>query len=83
VSKSILGSPPRKSQIRYEPLPQDDPKQRRPDITKARQLHNVSRHFLLGRSVGSANEPKGKSGLAPTFTSYTTGMTFTVNPLTQ
>jgi dTDP-glucose 4,6-dehydratase len=26
------------SQIRYEPLPQDDPKQRRPDITKARQL---------------------------------------------
>jgi len=27
-----------KSQIRYEPLPQDDPKQRRPDITKAQQL---------------------------------------------
>ncbi len=27
-----------KSQIRYVPLPQDDPKQRRPDITKARQL---------------------------------------------
>jgi dTDP-glucose 4,6-dehydratase len=27
-----------KSQTRYEPLPQDDPKQRRPDITKARQL---------------------------------------------
>ena len=27
-----------KSKIRYEPLPQDDPKQRRPDITKARQL---------------------------------------------
>ncbi len=27
-----------KSNIRYEPLPQDDPKQRRPDITKARQL---------------------------------------------
>jgi dTDP-glucose 4,6-dehydratase len=27
-----------KSQIRYEPMPQDDPKQRRPDITKARQL---------------------------------------------
>ncbi len=27
-----------KSQIRYEALPQDDPKQRRPDITKARQL---------------------------------------------
>src|ERR1022692_1285099 len=27
-----------KSRIAYEPLPQDDPKQRRPDITKARQL---------------------------------------------
>ena len=31
----ITGS---KSQIRYEPLPPDDPKQRRPDISKARQL---------------------------------------------
>jgi dTDP-glucose 4,6-dehydratase len=27
-----------KSKIVYEPLPQDDPKQRQPDITKARQL---------------------------------------------
>ena len=27
-----------KSRIAHEPLPQDDPKQRRPDITKARQL---------------------------------------------
>lgn len=27
-----------KSKIEYEPLPQDDPKQRQPDITKARQL---------------------------------------------
>jgi nucleoside-diphosphate-sugar epimerase len=26
------------SKIRHETLPQDDPKQRRPDITKARQL---------------------------------------------
>jgi dTDP-glucose 4,6-dehydratase len=26
-----------KSEIRYQPLPQDDPKQRRPDISKARQ----------------------------------------------
>jgi dTDP-glucose 4,6-dehydratase len=31
----ITGS---KSRLRYQPLPQDDPKQRRPDITKARQL---------------------------------------------
>jgi dTDP-glucose 4,6-dehydratase len=27
-----------KSPITYQPLPQDDPKQRRPDITRARQL---------------------------------------------
>lgn len=31
----VVGS---KSKIRHEPLPQDDPRQRRPDITKARQL---------------------------------------------
>ena len=29
----VVGS---KSKIRYEALPQDDPKQRRPDISKAR-----------------------------------------------
>ncbi|HEY1802354.1 MAG TPA: UDP-glucuronic acid decarboxylase family protein [Terriglobales bacterium] len=29
-----------KSKIRYEPLPTDDPKQRQPDITKARKLLN-------------------------------------------
>jgi len=27
-----------RSQIRYQPLPPDDPQQRQPDITKARQL---------------------------------------------
>jgi dTDP-glucose 4,6-dehydratase len=32
---AVTGS---KSRIRHEPLPQDDPKQRRPDITKARRL---------------------------------------------
>ncbi len=35
VVLQVTGS---KSKIRYEPLPQDDPKQRRPDISKARQL---------------------------------------------
>jgi len=34
----VLGVTGAKSNIRYEPLPQDDPKQRRPDITKARRL---------------------------------------------
>jgi dTDP-glucose 4,6-dehydratase len=37
-AKIILKVVESKSQIRYEPLPQDDPKQRRPDITKARRL---------------------------------------------
>ena len=32
---AVTGS---KSQVRYEPLPQDDPKQRRPDISKAKRL---------------------------------------------
>ena len=31
----VVGS---KSSVRYDPLPQDDPRQRQPDITKARQL---------------------------------------------
>jgi dTDP-glucose 4,6-dehydratase len=37
-AKHVLKVTGSKSQIRYEPLPQDDPKQRRPDISKARQL---------------------------------------------
>ena len=37
-AKLVLKVTGSKSKIRYEPLPQDDPKQRRPDITKARQL---------------------------------------------
>ena len=37
-AKMILKVTESKSQILYEPLPQDDPKQRCPDITKARQL---------------------------------------------
>ena len=37
-AKLVLRTTGSKSKIRYEPLPQDDPKQRRPDITKARQL---------------------------------------------
>ncbi|HZU23395.1 MAG TPA: UDP-glucuronic acid decarboxylase family protein [Terriglobales bacterium] len=35
VVLQVTGS---KSKLRFEPLPQDDPKQRRPDITKARAL---------------------------------------------
>jgi dTDP-glucose 4,6-dehydratase len=37
-AKLVLKVTGSNSEIRYEPLPPDDPKQRRPDITKARQL---------------------------------------------
>ena len=37
-AKQVLAVTGSKSELRYEPLPQDDPKQRRPDITKARTL---------------------------------------------
>jgi dTDP-glucose 4,6-dehydratase len=37
-AKRVLRVTGSNSKIRYEPLPQDDPKQRRPDITKAKTL---------------------------------------------
>ena len=37
-AKKVLEVTGSKSKIAYQPLPQDDPKQRRPDITKARTL---------------------------------------------
>jgi dTDP-glucose 4,6-dehydratase len=37
-AKEVLAVTKSKSGIQYLPLPQDDPKQRRPDITKARTL---------------------------------------------
>jgi dTDP-glucose 4,6-dehydratase len=37
-AETVLKVTGSKSKVRFEPLPQDDPKQRRPDITKARTL---------------------------------------------
>jgi dTDP-glucose 4,6-dehydratase len=37
-AQHIRGMTGAKSEIVYEPLPEDDPKQRRPDISKARAL---------------------------------------------
>ena len=37
-AQQVLAVTGSKSRIRYEPLPQDDPKQRCPDISKAREL---------------------------------------------
>jgi dTDP-glucose 4,6-dehydratase len=39
-AKAVLSVTGSKSTIAYRPLPQDDPSQRRPDITKARRLLN-------------------------------------------
>ena len=38
AADAVLRVTESKSKIRFEPLPQDDPKQRRPDITKARRV---------------------------------------------
>jgi dTDP-glucose 4,6-dehydratase len=49
---AITGS---KSEIRFEPLPQDDPRQRQPDISKAKRLlgwePKVDLQIGLGRSL--------------------------------
>ncbi|HYG97930.1 MAG TPA: UDP-glucuronic acid decarboxylase family protein [Terriglobales bacterium] len=37
-AKLVLNVTGSRSKIKFEPLPEDDPKQRRPDITKAKQL---------------------------------------------
>jgi len=37
-ARQVIAVTASKSQIKFEPLPQDDPKQRRPDITKAKRL---------------------------------------------
>jgi nucleoside-diphosphate-sugar epimerase len=38
IAETIIRMTGSKSQIVYRPLPTDDPKQRRPDITRARTL---------------------------------------------
>jgi dTDP-glucose 4,6-dehydratase len=37
-AKKVIAVSGSASEIQFEPLPQDDPKQRRPDISKARRL---------------------------------------------
>jgi len=39
------------STVRFEPLPQDDPKQRKPDITKARTLLSWEPKIELRRGL--------------------------------
>jgi UDP-glucuronate decarboxylase len=40
-----------RSEIKYEPLPQDDPQQRKPDITRARELLNWSPVIQLNEGL--------------------------------
>ena len=70
-AQEVLAVTGSKSRIRYEPLPQDDPTQRRPDITKAKELLGWQpkvqlRHGLeLSLEYFRANLPKqGSSTLS-------------------
>lgn len=47
LAKTIIRMTGSRSTIRFQPLPQDDPKQRRPDITRARTLLGWEPHVLL------------------------------------
>jgi len=55
LAQLILDLTGSKSEIRYEPLPQDDPMQRRPDITLANQILDwepeISMEVGMGRTI--------------------------------
>jgi dTDP-glucose 4,6-dehydratase len=50
-AKKVIAVSGSASQIQFDPLPQDDPKQRRPDITKARRLLNWEPKVDLGNGL--------------------------------
>ena len=54
-AEEVLALTGSKSKIVYEPLPQDDPKQRKPNITKAQQIlgwePKIDRHEGLKRTL--------------------------------
>ncbi len=55
-AKQVLEVTGSKSRIRFEPLPQDDPKQRRPDITKAKHLLGWEPKIDLRTGLGMSLE---------------------------
>jgi dTDP-glucose 4,6-dehydratase len=65
-AKEILSLSGSKSEIVYRPLPQDDPKLRRPDITRARQLlgwePKIDRHEGLKRTLAYFQKKIGRPG---------------------
>lgn len=56
LAETVIDLTGSRSRIVYEPLPQDDPLQRRPDITKARALLDwepkMELREGLGRTIG-------------------------------
>jgi dTDP-glucose 4,6-dehydratase len=65
-AREILALSGSASSIDYRPLPQDDPKVRKPDITRARQLlgwePKVNRHDGLRRTLDYFQKKVGKEG---------------------
>src|SRR5262249_49585946 len=50
-AKEIIRATGSKSRIAFKPLPQDDPRQRRPDITKARKLLDWGPNVPLAKGL--------------------------------
>src|SRR5205823_5337584 len=67
-AKEILALSGSKSEIVYRPLPQDDPKLRKPDITRARQLlgwePKIDRHDGLRRTLDYFQNKMARPGAA-------------------
>lgn len=51
LAKKVIALTHSKSQIKFEPLPQDDPQQRRPDIQKAGKLFNWKPKVTLEKGL--------------------------------
>jgi nucleoside-diphosphate-sugar epimerase len=51
IAETIIRMTRSKSRIIYKPLPTDDPKQRRPDITRARTLLGWEPHVQLDEGL--------------------------------
>jgi len=55
-AKEVLDLIGSKSEIMFKPLPQDDPKQRKPDITKAKTLLGWEPKVMLREGLGKSLE---------------------------
>ena len=50
-ARQIIAAAGSRSQIRYRPLPEDDPRRRRPDIARARRLLGWEPRVALGEGL--------------------------------